>query len=52
LAIALRASIIAKYSAVYNDAVGGRLLENEMWNSRMKKEKPANKGEPENEKRE
>lgn len=31
--IILSASIISKYSAVNDDAVGGRLLEKEMWNS-------------------
>jgi len=33
--IVLSASIIAKHSAVHDDAVGDRLLAKEMWNSRM-----------------
>jgi hypothetical protein len=33
--IVLSASIIAKHSTVKEDAVGGRLLEKEMWNSGM-----------------
>lgn len=33
--IVLSASIIAKHSAMNNDAVGGRLLEKEMWSSGM-----------------
>ena len=31
----LIASIMAKHSAVNEDAMGGRLLEKEMWNSGM-----------------
>lgn len=45
--ILLRASIIAKHSAVNDDVVGGRLLEKEMRNSGIKNEYPAERRETE-----
>jgi len=47
LQIALRASIIAKHSVVYYNAVGGQLIKNVMWNFGMEKEISADNGEAE-----